>query len=232
MIQIRKASERGHADHGWLNTYHTFSFASYFDPEYIQFRDLRVMNEDRVQPGMGFGRHPHRNMEIITYVLEGQLAHQDSMGNGSTINYGDVQRMTAGTGVEHSEKNPSHKEHVHFYQIWIIPEKNGLTPGYEQKHFTAEQKKGDWLLFASPDGSSESLKIHQDVKLWATIIEESNERTYDLDINRHAWVQITRGEVELNGKALFESDGAAISAETSLHFKANKESEILLFDLR
>ena len=232
MIKLRRAEDRGHANHGWLNTYHTFSFASYFDPEHIQFRDLRVMNEDRVQPNRGFARHPHQNMEIVTYVLEGQLAHKDSMGNGSTIEYGDVQRMTAGTGVEHSEFNPSRDELVHFYQIWILPRENGLTPSYEQKHFTADEKQGDWLLFASPDGKDESLTIHQDIKIWATIIEKGNNRTYDLDVGRHAWVQVIRGEVVLNGETLSESDGAAISAETKLDIHANEESEILLFDLK
>lgn len=231
MIKIRKSEERGHANHGWLNTYHTFSFASYFDPEHIQFRDLRVINEDRVIPNKGFGRHPHQNMEIITYVLEGQLAHKDSMGNGSTIKYGDVQRMSAGTGVEHSEFNPSKQELVHFYQIWILPEENGLTPSYEQKHFTKDDKRGDWLLIASHDGEGDSVTIHQDVKVWTTILENES-LTYNLDINRHAWVQVARGKIDLNGHSISAGDGAAISAETELTVKSDEESEIILFDLK
>jgi hypothetical protein len=231
MITIRKAGERGHADHGWLDTRHTFSFADYYDPEYMGFRSLRVINEDRVSPGQGFGTHPHRDMEIISYVLEGALEHRDSMGNGTVIRPGEVQRMSAGTGITHSEFNPSELETVHFFQIWIRPERAGLTPGYEQKRFPPEERRGRFRLLASPDGREGSLTINQDLFIHSTLLEPGEEVVFPLQPGRHAWIQVARGIVELNGWHLEPGDGAAVSEETLLRVNAAASAELLLFDL-
>ena len=231
MIKIRKAQERGHFDHGWLDTYHTFSFADYQDPANMGFRKLRVINEDVVAAGMGFPTHSHRDMEIITYVLAGAVEHKDSMGNTGIIRPGDVQRMSAGSGVTHSEFNPSKKEPLHLLQIWIFPEKNDQTPSYEQKSFTESQKKGKFALVASPDAAQGSVTVHQDVRLYAAILKAGESAKVSLKPGRHAWAQVAHGEAVLNGKDLKQSDGAAISDETSLEFTAKKDSEILLFDL-
>lgn len=231
MITIRKADERGHFDHGWLNTYHTFSFADYFDPQHTGFRQLRVINEDRVQPGQGFPTHPHRDMEIITYILEGALEHKDSLGTGSVIRPGEVQRMTAGTGVTHSEYNHSKIEPVHFLQIWIWPERRGLKPGYEQKMFSPTEKRGKLRLIASQDGREGSVTVHQDVSLYATLLERSESVAWELKLGRHAWLQVVRGEVTLNGIHLEAGEGAAISEERGLRILAENNAEGLLFDL-
>ena len=226
MIRIRRAKERGHFDHGWLDTYHTFSFADYYDPDFMGFRSLRVINEDRVKPGRGFGTHSHRDMEIVTYVLEGALGHHDNMGTGSVIRPGEVQRMSAGTGVLHSEMNPSKDEAVHFLQIWILPERRGIQPSYEQKTFPPEN--GKLRLVASPDGANGSLTVHQDAKLFAATFAGSR-ITYDLPQGRYAWLQVARGTIDLNGQQLNAGDGAAIEEERSLTIGGN--GEILLFDL-
>lgn len=234
MISIRPAEARGHANHDWLDTYHTFSFADYYDPKNVHFRSLRVINEDKVAPGYGFGTHPHNDMEIITYVLEGALAHKDSMGNGSAIVPGEVQRMSAGTGVMHSEFNHSKDEEVHLYQIWIFPEKKGIDPGYEQKFFSDEEKLNKLRVIASPDAENGAVKIHQDAKLFATILEEGKSVTHDLKRGRGAWIQVARGSVTVNGRALKAGDGAAISDEEKITLKGNgngKKAEVLLFDL-
>ncbi|HEX2912480.1 MAG TPA: pirin family protein [Chloroflexia bacterium] len=233
MIAVRKADERGHFNHGWLNTYHTFSFADYYDPKFMGFRHLRVINEDRVVPGEGFGTHPHRDMEIISYVLEGGLAHRDSMGNGSTIKPGEVQRMTAGTGITHSEFNHSEDELVHFLQIWITPNARGLTPGYEQKFYPEAEKLGKLRLVASPDGKDGSVAINQDVQLYATLLNQGDTVEYKLKPERYSWVQVVRGEVELNGRTLQAGDGAALSQEEviTLSGKSDARAEVLLFDL-
>jgi redox-sensitive bicupin YhaK (pirin superfamily) len=228
MITIRKAGERGHFDHGWLNTYHTFSFADYYDPAFMGFRTLRVINEDRVKAGGGFGTHGHRDMEIISYVLEGELAHRDSMGTGSVIRPGDVQRMSAGTGVTHSEMNPSQENGVHFLQIWIVPERRGIEPGYEQKTFPEGELRGRLRLVASPDGAAGSVTIHQDVKLYSALLAgESVAHSYAPQ--RYGWVQVTRGDVEVNGLKLSAGDGAAISDESAVTISGS--GEVLLFDL-
>jgi len=232
MITARRAEDRGHFNHGWLETYHTFSFASYFDPAFVEFGPLRVINEDRVDGGMGFGTHPHRDMEIISYVLEGELAHKDSTGGGSTIRYGDVQRMTAGTGVAHSEFNPSKDAPVHFLQIWIHPEKSGLEPGYEEKNFDRDSKKGRLRLIASRDASEGSLKINQNAMVYASILERDDRIEQTFDESRKGWIQVARGAVRVNGTALKAGDGAAIEQERSLEITGvEPESEFLLFDL-
>lgn len=231
MLRVRKASERGHADHGWLNTYHTFSFAGYYDQKHLGFRDLRVINEDRVQPKEGFPTHPHRDMEIITYVLEGALEHKDSMGNGSVIRPGEVQRMSAGTGITHSEYNHSSTDLVHFLQIWILPSKSGVTPSYEQKAFPEQEERGVLRLVASPDGREGSLTIHQDVNLYAALLETGEGLVYRMPAGRHVWLQVARGKVCVNGTELEQSDGAAISDEGQILVTGQKKSEILLFDL-
>ena len=234
MITVRPSKARGHFDHGWLNTFHTFSFADYHDPKHTHFRDLRVINEDTVQPGGGFGTHPHRDMEIITYIREGALAHQDSMGNGSTIRPGDVQRMSAGTGVLHSEFNHSHDERVHLLQIWIFPEQRGLKPSYEQKTFSAQEKLNRLRLVASRDGSEGSVTIHQDARLYAGLLEPGKAVQHALAPGRGAWFQVTSGSVEVNGKRLSAGDGAAIEEEKTLEISGRSEngrSEFLLFDL-
>jgi quercetin 2,3-dioxygenase len=231
MITIRKAGDRGHFNHGWLDTYHTFSFDQYFDRNHMSFRSLRVINEDRVEAGHGFPTHSHRDMEIITYILEGQLRHQDSMGNGSIIRPGDVQRMTAGTGVSHSEANPSRSHGVHLLQIWIMPNERNLEPGYEQKAFSEDERRGQLRLVASPDGRLGSVSINQDAMLLATILEEGQEVTHQLAEGRYAWAQIARGRVTVNGESLEQGDGAAISSESAVTIAARESSEILLFDL-
>lgn len=232
MITIRPAAERGHFNHGWLDTYHSFSFADYWDPKHMGYRSLRVINEDKVAPHQGFGTHPHRDMEIITYVLEGALAHKDSMGTGSVIRPGEVQRMSAGTGVLHSEFNNSPSERVHLLQIWIQPERRGLPPSYEQKNFSTEEKLNRFRLIASPTGEEGSVTIHQDAKLSAAIIEKGNTVEYDLGKGRSAWIQVARGEVTLNGESLKQGDGAAVEKESAITVAGSAdESEVLLFDL-
>ena len=231
MITIRKSNDRGHADHGWLNTRFTFSFADYFDLEHVQFRTLRVMNDDRISGGGGFPTHPHKDMEIVTYVLEGALAHKDSMGNGSVIRPGDVQYMSAGSGVAHSEFNASEKETVHLYQIWMFPDKKGYKPVYDQKHFGEAEKSGKLRLVASPDGRDGSVKIRQDNELYATVLGPGEVVKHELQPDRHAYVQVARGSVALNGKKLETGDGAAISGEQALELRGVDKAEILLFDL-
>jgi quercetin 2,3-dioxygenase len=228
MIRVRKSEERGHFNHGWLNTYHTFSFADYHDRDFMGFRSLRVINEDRVEAGQGFGTHGHRDMEIISYVLEGGLGHADSMGTGSVIRPGEVQRMSAGTGVRHSEKNAS-DEPVHFLQIWILPERNGITPGYEQKAFPASERDGKLRLVASHDGREGSLTIHQDVDLYTTTLRDGGSVAFDFRDHRYGWLQVTRGTVSLNGEKLDAGDGAAIEKEPTVTIAG--DGEVLLFDL-
>jgi len=229
MITIRKAEERGHFDHGWLDTYHTFSFADYYDADYMGFRTLRVINDDRVAAGRGFGTHGHRDMEIVTYVIEGALAHRDSMGTGSIIHPGEVQRMSAGTGVMHSEMNASLEEEVRLLQIWILPERRGITPGYEQKEFSTEERSGKLRLVASHDAAEGAVTIHQDVRLYASLLDGQSV-THDFAPNRYGWLQVARGIVDLNGRKLKEGDGAAIADERSVAI-GGTGAEILLFDL-
>jgi redox-sensitive bicupin YhaK (pirin superfamily) len=231
MIQIRSADQRGGGDHGWLKTHHTFSFADYWDPKWMGFRSLRVINEDWVAPNNGFPTHPHRDMEIITYVLEGKLEHKDSLGTGSVILPGDGQRMTAGSGIRHSEFNPSKTDSVHLLQIWIQPEKAALTPSYEQKSFPEEEKRAKLRLIASRDASDGSVKINQDAKLYVSLLKAGEEVTHELAAGRHAWLQVARGAVELNGKRMQQGDGAAITDEEKLTIKGRENSEVLLFDL-
>ena len=231
MITVRRSQERGHADHGWLNTYHTFSFAGYQDPQQMGFRSLRVINEDRVAPGKGFGKHPHRDMEIVSYVLEGALQHRDSMGNGSVLHPGEFQRITAGTGIEHSEFNPSATEPVHFYQIWLLPDERSLKPGYEQRSFSAAEKQNRLRLVASREGRQESLTIHQDADVFLGRLEAGANLSHGLRPGRHAWLQVVRGTVRLGEIALNESDAAAISEEPELSIVGVEPAEIMLFDL-
>lgn len=231
MIAIRPARERGHANHGWLDSYHSFSFADYYDPDHMGFSVLRVINEDRVEPGAGFPTHGHRDMEIVSYVLDGALEHQDSMGNGSVIRPGDVQRMSAGTGVRHSEYNASKSEPAHFLQIWILPQANGITPGYEQKYFEPAQLDGRLRVVASPDGRDGSVVIHQDALLYATKLDGAVEVTYPLVQGRHAYVQVARGRVSVNGQPLAAGDGARIENESRIHLGDGQAAEVLLFDL-
>lgn len=228
---LRRASERGGADHGWLNTKHTFSFADYHDPRHMGFRALRVINDDRVSPGRGFGAHPHQDMEIISYVLEGGLAHQDSTGTNGVILPGEVQRMSAGTGVTHSEQNASRTEGVHFLQIWIQPDRTGIAPSYEQKRFSTEEKKGRLRLIASPDGAEGSVRIHADARLYASLLGAGEGASLTLPPGRHAWVHVARGEVKLNGQALGTGDGAAMSQEAKVSLEGIRDAEVLVFDL-
>ncbi|HSE64065.1 MAG TPA: pirin family protein [Thermoanaerobaculia bacterium] len=230
MITIRRSADRGHFDHGWLNTYHTFSFADYHDPDHMGFRSLRVINDDRVAPGQGFGAHRHRDMEIVSYVLEGALAHKDSLGNSGVIRPGDVQKMSAGTGVEHAEFNASRTEPVHFLQIWILPERRGLPSGYEQKTFPEESKRGRLRLVGSPNGREGSVTIRQDVDVYASVLEKGDEVRHVLAPERAAWLQIARGELALNGESLKEGDGAAVTDERELSI-SGRGTEFLLFDL-
>jgi len=231
MLNIRKSSDRGHANHGWLDSYHTFSFADYFDPAHVSFSALRVINEDRVNPGAGFPTHGHRDMEIVSYVLEGGLEHKDSMGNGSVIRPGDVQRMSAGTGVRHSEFNASDAEPVHFLQIWIVPDRNGHAPGYEQKHFENTEFDGRLRLIASPDGAHGSVTIHQDARLYAVRLDGAQHVTQALPAGRRAYVHVARGTLAVNGALLAAGDGARIENETQLRFEQGRGAEALLFDL-
>ncbi len=231
MITLRRARDRGHADHGWLDTWHTFSFADYYDTEQMGFQALRVINDDVVAPGRGFGTHPHRDMEIVTYVLDGALAHEDSMGNSSTIVPGEVQRMSAGTGVLHSEFNHSKTDPVHLLQIWILPDRAGLTPSYEQTFFPEDDKRGRLRLVASPDGADGSVTIHQDARLYATLLAPGEEVSHALAPGRHAWVHVARGKASLNGQPLEAGDGAAISGEERVALRGDGHAEVLLFDL-
>ena len=231
MIQIRKAEERGHFDHGWLDTHHTFSFAAYRDPEHMGFRSLRVMNEDRVHPGKGFGMHGHRDMEIVTYVLEGALEHKDSMGNGEVLAPGEFQRMSAGTGITHSEFNPSPTEPVHFYQIWLLPQREGIEPSYEQKRFDDAGMINQWRLVASPDAERGSLKIQQDVRVYLAKLDEGKQVAHGLKPGRHAWLQVLRGDGSVNGRGLKAGDRAAIGDEGQLQIVGASKSEFMLFDL-
>ncbi len=231
MITVRKAADRGGGDHGWLDTRHTFSFADYYDPAQMGFRGLRVINEDRVQPGRGFPTHGHRDMEILSYVLAGALEHEDSMGTGSVIRPGDVQRMSAGTGVMHSEFNPSRAEPVHFLQIWILPGTRGLDPSYEQKHFSEAEKRGRLRLIVSRDGRDGSVTIHHDASVYAAVLAPGERVALALADGRHAWVQVARGAVTLNGEALGAGDGAALSREPALTLVAVERAEVLVFEL-
>jgi redox-sensitive bicupin YhaK (pirin superfamily) len=231
MLTVRHSNQRGHFDHGWLNTYHTFSFDQYYDPRYMGFRSLRVINEDFVAPGRGFPKHGHRDMEIITYILEGALKHEDSMGNGSVIQPGDVQRMTAGTGVRHSEQNASTDELVHLLQIWIIPNADNLDPGYEQKAFTADERRNQLRLIASTNGRDGSISVHQDVSLYASILEPGQNVQHQMDPTRFGWLQVARGSVSINDESVEQGDGVVIVAESELKIAASEPAEILLFDL-
>ncbi|MDC3956454.1 pirin family protein [Polyangium jinanense] len=231
MITLRRSEDRGHANHGWLDSYHTFSFANYYDPAHMGFRSLRVINEDRVSPAQGFGTHPHRDMEILSYVLDGALEHKDSMGTGSVIRPGDVQRMSAGTGVTHSEFNGSRKDRVHFLQIWIVPEARGIAPSYEQKNFSDADKQGRLRLIASRDGRDGSVTIHQDASVYAGLFSEGEEARHTLADGRHAYVHVAKGEVQLGGTVLRAGDGAAVSGEKELVFTGLGKGEVLLFDL-
>jgi redox-sensitive bicupin YhaK (pirin superfamily) len=232
MITIRRAADRGHFNHGWLDTFHTFSFADYYDAAHMGFRVLRVINEDRVAPAQGFGTHPHDNMEILTYVLQGALQHKDSMGNGSVIRPGELQRMSAGTGVTHSEFNASEDEPVHLYQIWILPEREGFPPSYEQKEFPADGTDGPVRLVASRDGRDGSLTIHQDASVYLVHLEPGKKLALPFEQGRHAWVQIARGALTLNGRELKTSDGAALSGETAIEVATGDQvAEAILFDL-
>ena len=231
MITPRPSDERGRSEHGWLVSRHTFAFADYYDPRHMGFRQLRVINEDRVAPGKGFPTHAHHDMEIISYVLTGALEHRDSMGNGSVIRPGDVQRMSAGTGVAHSEYNPSATDPVHFLQIWILPERQGLPPGYEQRNFPAEEKQGRLRLLASRDGRQGSVTVHQDVELFAALLSPGDEVVHLLRPGRHAWVQVAGGAVTLDGTVLRQGDGAAISDQARVALRAREPAEVLVFDL-
>jgi len=231
MNTIRRASERGHAEHGWLNSYHSFSFADYFDPEHVEFGPLRVINEDRVASGAGFGTHPHRDMEIISYVLSGKLAHRDSMGNGSVIGPGDVQRMSAGTGVRHSEFNASATEPLHFLQIWIKPDVLGIDPSYEEKHFADADRQGRLLLIASPDGRNGSVLIHQDALLYAGRFDGEERASLELKRNRRSYVHVVRGKVRVNGTELGAGDALKITDSAEVRIEEGRAAEVLLFDL-
>lgn len=231
MIEIRKSAERGYADHGWLQSYHSFSFADYFDPRHVQFGPLRVINEDRVAPGMGFGTHGHRDMEIISYVLSGELAHKDSIGNGSVIRPGDVQRMSAGTGVRHSEYNHAAHDTTHFLQIWIVPDRNGIEPGYEEKHFDAADKRGRLRLVGSPDGADGSVRIHQDVRLYAGLFDGDETATLTLAAGRRAYVHVARGAITVNGRALEAGDAAKLEGTDAVSLAQGDDAEVLVFDL-
>ena len=230
MKELRRAAERGYADHGWLRSFHTFSFADYYDPRHMGFGPLRVINEDRVAPGAGFGTHGHRDMEIVSYVLDGALAHQDSMGNGSTIVPGDVQRMSAGTGVRHSEFNHDTARLTHFLQIWIEPDRRGLAPSYEQRHFPAEEKRGRLRLIASPDGAQGSVRVHQDARLYAGLFDGAERARLDLDAGRLVYVHVARGRVRVNGEAL-EAGDALKSDARALELQDGEGAEVLVFDL-
>jgi redox-sensitive bicupin YhaK (pirin superfamily) len=232
MFRIRLAADRARFDHGWLKTQHSFSFGDYYDSEQMGFRSLRVINEDHVAPGRGFGMHPHRDMEIVTIVLAGALEHRDSLGNGEVLQPGEVQRMSAGTGIRHSEFNPSATEPVHLYQIWLLPEHSGIAPSYEQKPFAEADRLGAWQLIASPDASQGSLKIHQDVQLFLTTIPNGQSVSYEMSPTRGAWIQVLRGTVQLGDIECHAGDGIAVENESVLAFSSSTGAELLLFDLR
>ena len=231
MKVIRRSEDRGHADHGWLNSYHSFSFAEYFDETQVEFGPLRVLNEDRVAPGQGFGTHSHRNMEIISYVLEGELSHQDSIGTGSTIRPGDVQRMSAGSGVRHSEFNASQTHRVHFLQIWIQPDVSDIPPSYEEKHFEPAEKRGRLRLIASPDGASGSVRIHQDARVYGGLFDAAEQASLELAQGRRAYVHVARGSVHVNEVELNTGDALKLTGEPMLEIGRGDKSEILVFDL-
>ncbi len=231
MISIRKSEERGHIDHGWLNARHSFSFAEYHDPAHMGYSVLRVINQDVIAGGAGFGMHPHRDMEIVTYILSGALQHHDSMGNGSVISAGDVQRMSAGTGVRHSEFNASTEEPVHLLQIWILPKEKGLAPSYQDQHFSPEQKHNRWCLIAAPDGGADVLTIHQYVRLYASLLTVDNTIAGDIAVGRCAYLQVAKGRVLVNGAILHAGDAAKIEREAVLEVKAQSDAELLWFDL-
>ena len=231
MITIRKAEERGHFNLGWLDTYHTFSFDQYYDPAHMHFRSLRVINEDRVAPGQGFPTHSHRDMEIITYILAGALEHRDSMGSGSVIRPGDVQRMTAGTGVAHSEFNPSSTEPVHLLQVWILPSARNLSPSYEQRLFSEDERRGKLRLIASHEGNDGAVRINQDARVYASLLGADETIEREVGRQRHTWIQMARGTLNVNGIELKQGDGVAISDETRLRLVAHDAAELLLFDL-
>jgi redox-sensitive bicupin YhaK (pirin superfamily) len=230
MMNIRRANERGHANHGWLDTYHTFSFADYYDPEWVGFRSLRVINDDLVMPGMGFGTHPHRDMEIITYILSGALQHKDSMGNGRIIRPGEVQYMSAGTGVQHSEFNPSKEEAVHLLQIWIQPDRKGVAPRYAEKSLK-NALPGKFNLVTSKTGRDDSIAIHQDADLWIAKLEAGNQATHNVASGRHAWIHVAEGDVSIDGKKLTGGDAAAVTGGSTVQLEATKPAQVLLFDL-
>jgi quercetin 2,3-dioxygenase len=231
MITIRKASERGRAEHGWLKSWHSFSFADYYDPAHTQFSSLRVINDDTVDAGQGFATHGHRDMEILSYVLSGALQHKDSMGNGKVMNYGEVQLMSAGTGVQHSEFNPSPSEDVHFLQIWIMPNQTGIKPGYQQKYFSPEEKRGRWCLLLSPDASNGSLLLHQDARVFAALLNGEDRLDYQLAKGRKAYLHVARGSVTVANMKLADGDALMIDNETAIDLRNGKDAEVLLFDL-
>lgn len=231
MFRIRRSADRGFFDHGWLKTYHTFSFSSYYDPKHVNFRSLRVMNEDVVAPGQGFGEHGHKDMEIVTYVLEGALQHKDSLGNGEILRPGEFQRMTAGTGIRHSEFNPSGSEPVHLYQIWLLPERPGLTPSYEQKAFDAAERKDQFRVVASPDARNGSLRIHQDATIQLATLSAGTKLSHEFASGRHGWLQVLRGRVDAGSESLAAGDGVAISEEPRIEVTASESAEVMLFDL-
>ncbi len=230
-LQVRKSADRGYANHGWLESYHSFSFAEYFDREHMHFSALRVINDDIIAPGQGFGMHPHRDMEIVTYILRGELQHKDSIGNGSVIRAGDVQRMTAGTGIVHSEFNASNANDVHLLQIWIMPDSLNLEPSYEEKHFSTEQKLNQWCLIAARDNQGAALKINQDMQLYASVLDATVGLDYAVNDNRSAYLHVARGKVEIDGQQFESGDAVMLDGGADLHIKANAESELLLFDL-
>jgi redox-sensitive bicupin YhaK (pirin superfamily) len=231
MLTVRRAQERGHANHGWLDSYHTFSFANYHDPRFMGFGPLRVINDDRIAAGKGFGTHGHRDMEIITYVLDGAVAHKDSMGNGSTIRPGDIQKMSAGSGVHHSEFNPDAEHGTHLLQIWIEPDVTGIKPEYEEKRFADEEKRGRLRLVASPDAAEGSVRIHQDARFFVGKFDGAEQADYMLAEGRRAWLHVARGKVTVNGQALEGGDAVAVTAESALHLSDGEDAEVLLFDL-
>jgi len=231
MSDVRRSNERGYADHGWLKSFHSFSFADYFDPAHVEFGPLRVINEDRVQPGAGFGTHGHRDMEIISYVLSGELAHKDSLGNGSTIRPGDVQRMSAGTGVRHSEFNPSRSDSVHFLQIWIQPNVLGIAPTYEERRFSSEEKRGRLRLIASPDRADDSVLIHQDARTFAGLFDGTESATLELNDGRRIYVHVARGAITANGVALAAGDALKLDDTTALKLNEGRDAEVIVFDL-
>lgn len=231
MMEIRRAQERGHANYGWLDSWHSFSFADYYDPKHTRFRALRVLNDDTVEPGGGFGTHGHRDMEIVSYVLEGALAHKDNMGNGSVIRPGSVQRMSAGTGVQHSEFNASSGEQVHFLQIWFLPNESGIPPGYEERYFDDEEKRGKLRLIASPDGADGSVKIHADAKMFAGLVEGGDRVEHTVGNDRYIYVHVARGAVSLNGTILQAGDGAKITGENHLILDQGQKAEVLVLEL-